>query len=506
MKVLILDHHFSQDIESLKRAMPERTVLRTISPLYFAWRAQRYLPPKVFLIPGLEEYTRPEYSRHRERWARAARQALHEIYQIYPFDVFIAPSDTFFHVRDVVTACRELGVPFLIVQKETTRPAYFMEHTSRQVGRLFPFIGDFMTVCSERHKQFWLNADTPAAKIEVTGQPRFDFYQQPALWRSREDLGLPLDAGRKLLLFLSYFPDVYSAWIPDGRSLSWHDLRRETQEVLIEFAKTRSCDLLVKPHPQQNTEDIAEEAEFLARIAGNAWDKHVFLLPRNIDTRHLIVNADVIIGFQTTALLEAMAAGKETIYTRWSKELAKLEDRLIAFHEYSPALRCALSPEDLRKHVEEACASVPGSRNDRLLREAVEEHLGPVDGHASDRTWAIIARELAHYPPLTKEQQALRSLLAQERPKALEKARRDATRALAIWRALANVTPPVVSPLRRLRGKFAERVDRTKTRVAECDAAIRNEIPRHEFLVGWMPEQLLMRARYWLARRRLGHA
>jgi hypothetical protein len=45
----------------------------------------------------------------------------------------------------------------------------------------------------------------------------------------------------------------------------------------------------------------------------------------------LIVNADCIIGFQTTALIEAMVTEKLIIYTFWGEAREKLSLDLIPF-------------------------------------------------------------------------------------------------------------------------------------------------------------------------------
>ena len=68
------------------------------------------------------------------------------------------------------------GMPVVVVQKETTMSQATMETFSTEVGAAAPFISDFMTVCSERQREFWIRAGPTCDRIEMTGQPRFDVY------------------------------------------------------------------------------------------------------------------------------------------------------------------------------------------------------------------------------------------------------------------------------------------------------------------------------------------
>ena len=97
------------------------------------------------------------------------------------------PTSSSTYVRAAPEACHRLGVPFFVAQKETTISPETMESHAERVRRYAPPIADRMTVCSERHRQFWLRSGADPAAVEVTGQPRFDFYA--GLGPERTDAG-----------------------------------------------------------------------------------------------------------------------------------------------------------------------------------------------------------------------------------------------------------------------------------------------------------------------------
>ncbi len=184
MNVLILDHHFAQDIVELQLADDGRHVIRTVSPMYFARVAERFFPRDVW-GSDLARYHAAEYAEARTRYRTLAFELLRDLYRVFPFELFVSPSDTFFYIRDVIDACRELGVPFVVVQKETGVSATSLAKHAGEMRRWFPFKGDWMTTCCEKSKVFWVAAGAEPEQVAVAGQPRFDYYRHPERWPRR---------------------------------------------------------------------------------------------------------------------------------------------------------------------------------------------------------------------------------------------------------------------------------------------------------------------------------
>lgn len=378
MNVLAINHYFEQDIEAFVSAGGSHRYW-PISFRYFTPAAERVFSKPVFT--GLEAFHRAEYEEQRVRYAQLAQKRVHELYSVFPFDIVLAPSDTFFWVRAVIDAVHELGIPFVVLQKEATVTEAIMGDLARELGSLFPFIGDWMFVSSEHHRRFWTDSGADPRRISVTGQPRFDFYRQPKRWKSWKDLGLELDPARRNVLFFTYDSSAYlPMWVRDGLS-PWLQMRRETEEVLLQLAKEEDVNIIIKPHPQP-AEDQTDHLRTLTR------HPHVYALDGAADTRQLIVNSDVVIGFQSTVMFESMAAGKKTIYTYWTSPVLEAGDSLVPFHRMDDALDVAKSPHDLKQLV---CAAT--SISDSAVRQraqAFEQYLGPLDGLATDRCLAIM--------------------------------------------------------------------------------------------------------------------
>lgn len=401
MRLLLLEHFSKQDIDSLRTAMENEG--RDIQTRVVSYQRLRNEVLKV--IPDadelqFEDYPRPERQAGWDAYARHLEGVFEELYAEWPFDAFVAPSDIFPYVRVAAPACERLGVPFIVVQKETTVAEGTMEEETVLIRDYTPFAGHHMTVCSERHREYWVRSGTDPDVITVTGQPRFDFYAT-----TREP------AGERRLLFFSYHLYAYAEAVT-GEMDIWRRLHSQTERQLWTLAQ-EGWRIDIKPHPQQ-PDWCAEMRRMLADVPAVAR-KRVRFVPRQADTRRLIADANVIVGFQTTAMLEGMLAGRPVVYTGWDHRAVELQDKLIPFHEWGDLIDLVPTDDALADVVRSARPFPRGTLQWDRRREVFEEQLGPVDGRSSSRTLDAIAEQVRRFAEARTPEQTERRANARRR-------------------------------------------------------------------------------------------
>ncbi len=386
LRVLAMDHFFDQDLRALE-AHPSLDVRR------FPYQRLRNHALRLLgddVARGLHAYNSAALGAARGRYAAWLAREVRRLYLERAFDVLVLPSDTFFYVRTLPAAAHRLGLPVVVVQKETTISEATMHVFSEEVKAQAPFVSDYMTVCSERQKAFWVRAGARAERIEVTGQPRFDIYA------SRR---VSVSSSRRRVLFLSYALDAYVPGAGRGKGLrTWERLRDATERTLIDLARAGSCEVVIKCHPQQ---DRRAEAARLAGVAGPTSERGFTVADQDADTRTLIIAADVVVGFQTTALYEAVAARRSVVYAAWGDEYERHRAGLIPFDEAPRScVRHADAPEVLRAMLTDQLAPATG------CAPWYEEALGLVDGNATDRVASRLTAVAASWSA-TDERRAL---------------------------------------------------------------------------------------------------
>lgn len=457
VKVLVLDHHFRQDIEALSEASGPDDLIRVVGAEAFASVARKIFPPDVFGA-DYSRYHAPELAAERVEYRCRARRLLFELYQTFSFDVFVVPSDIYFYIRDVIEAVRDLGLPTVAVQKESGVSAQSFVQEAADLRKWFPFSGDVMTVCSERSREFWLAAGVREDRILVLGQPRFDVYRNGSSNSidPLASLGVDRTGGRPVLLFLSYSLDAYAETRSlDGMHRPWETLHEETEQILLQLAREGRYTVLIKPHPQQDAVQLGALHERLAELP------NVTVLPGNLDTRHLIMTSDVVVGFQTTAIAEAMIAGKRVVYTFWTAAAERAKPLLLPFHEMGDCIDVATSAADLDNRLRRPAPPVTDDVASRRARYC-EPYMGSVDGHAARRVWDAALRVWGLAP---RRDSPVAMRLRIEAPGYCRREARRARRRAATWRGLAvaaAATPGGRQISRRAMARYAAEIVRAR--------------------------------------------
>jgi hypothetical protein len=395
LRLLVMNHSFEHDFAALREASPNWD-WRVVDLDLFHGEAMRVLPPEV--EDGLASYARPEYGPHRARWGDELTRLLAELWRAWPFDAFIAPSDSYFYLREARTAAHRIGIPFLVVQKETTIAPWNMEKGSAELREHAPLNVDHMTVCSDLHREYWLRAGARPEDMTVTGQPRFDFYA------SSQRVSLPFGrSDQPAILFFTYLPDFYHPVMvkSEGEGI-WSEMLQRTEEELWRLA-AEGFRVLVKPHPLQ---PIRVEAQRIRAAVGDLYGKTVFPVDPATDVRRLIAGADVAVGFQSTVMLEAMVAGLPVVYTFWDPEAWRIRDTTVPFHEWGHLIEVVEDADHFADAVRAARRAPWGSELWRERRAVAEPQLGSLDGGAARRTVEAVEEQVL----LFRERRGTRAL------------------------------------------------------------------------------------------------
>jgi hypothetical protein len=372
MRILALDHFFDQDLAALRAALAPGDSLTVIPYRRLHRVAQRVFPASAFT--GLEAAFAPAMDTAWARYEQRVERLADWLCAAHAPSVFVTPSDSFFYVRPMITAFRRRDVPTVVVQKETTISPMVMAEHSLAIGRFVPFMSEAMTVCSERHREFWIRAGTDPSRVVVTGQPRFDVYATATNTARRQ--------GRPNLLYLSY-DDV--AYLPSDTGVayegSWRDLRRATELAIADVSDR--WHVIVKRHPQQPAAE-----EWLGTRVEHA--------SRDADTRALILGADAVVGFQTTALFEAAVAKRPILYAAWGDIFERNRHMLIPFESFGGMVMHISGDVELQRALRADPTDLPAPTEAGL--SVAFEHLGPVDGQASQRALEVVRAHVGEGP------------------------------------------------------------------------------------------------------------
>lgn len=372
--MVIVNHYFDQDIAWLRRAASDVAIYE-LPYVVFSDAASSVLPPQAERFPA---YYAPELAPGRHRYSEYVSRIFTALRNEIPLDVVVATSDLFWWDREFEPTLRDLGIPFFVIEKEGLMTPYFYEQYSREFREHAPPIADHHLVWSARQAYFWELAGQASDRISIVGQPRSDFWSHPEEWQGRGDLGLPLRDGSPLVVFFSYESWFYLSWdMYLTGEFTWEPLRAATNAALIEIARRRpDVDVVVKLHPQQSESGLESyELPSNMHVVGGSTLGNALLL-----------NADVLVLFQSTATVESMFRSCPIVYPFFGDSVDRHIESMLPFHA-NEIVTVARSPAEILAGIEAGINEGDVARDVVERRfEFLEEYLDRPDGTASRRT------------------------------------------------------------------------------------------------------------------------
>jgi hypothetical protein len=321
-------------------------------------------------------------------------------------DVALTGNFAYFTEREFATVLEAASTPFIALHKENVRPprrvhdywhAIYKQRRGKFTGRKILVYNDV-----ERDLEISSGIVDPD-KVIVTGAPRLDRIHR---WR-REHAGQKNGMTRPQVLFFGFsrqdkltaiqrkpaagVTGNMEAMEGDWGKLSWNGLGESTHHAMIDLAcKHPDIQVIVKTKGQRR-----KQGDILSMLAAGGGE-----FPPNLrvitggDPFELIANACVVVGFNTTGLLEAIAAGKPVIVP-WFAEASEsaMRDHII---DLGNAVDYAGSPEEM---IEIICRYIgEPSKIPRVLTSEAAQVLkywvGNEDGAAGQRVLNAVRAEI----------------------------------------------------------------------------------------------------------------
>jgi len=375
--------------------------------IYSVYRRVFKAMAEGILHPSLDDNNYCSTDPEVESTKKAYRGFLKELWMklgfLYKFDTVLTGNFCYYAERELAGALENCGVPFIVLQKENLKTPGFMNFFETLYRtRRGPFLGRKILVYNNIERQLEIDSGviTPD-RVAITGMPRLDLIHR---WRQSRAAN-EKRSGSPQVLFFSFWPKTglpiiarkRRTGIPGGyerlggdlEDLSWDELFKGCHHAMLRLAiENPDIKVVIKAKGRPR------EASAMHEILGQG-DR----IPANLeiveggDPFEWIIRSDVVSGFNTTALLESLAAGKPVVMPWFGEALDERMQSYIVHLE--DAVEYAESPDDLiqrlRKH---ALNPIPAesklpTRNARVL----EKWVGNADGLAGERVCEAVLNE-----------------------------------------------------------------------------------------------------------------
>jgi hypothetical protein len=388
-RILVLNFNkpgFVEDIE--ESLLPDDTLEVLCWPIY-ALKAFA----AALLAPQLDNHRYasddPAIEASKQDYRRFLLEMWRHFVEIRPIDAVISANFGYFAQREFGAALKEAGTPLVVLHKENVKSPGRVEYWDAIYRTRGQFEGSKILVYSATERDLQARTGVAApGQIEVTGMPRLDRIHR---WRRRQAKAAD-DDGRPQVLFFSFWRKEKLTGTGTWEDLSWTGLCDGTHRAVVELAR-------LNPHAR-----VVIKTKAVSQRVDEIWDilrEPGRDLPPNLtvisggDPFPLIAKSRVVIGFNTTALLEALAAGKPVIVPQFAEaEDAGMRQLVI---DIGRAVERATSPQELVR-MASAHLNAPSATPKELsgvASEALTSWVGNNDGQAGRRVLEAVRAEIS---------------------------------------------------------------------------------------------------------------
>lgn len=326
--IIFINHRFDQDIRSIKKSFNDFNVITIDGPKVFAFARFFFTKQVRDLWDVCDLQTK---NNNPNGYRVECEKILKNLISKGSVDFLMYPSDNYFWIREFIKVAKDNKIPCLVLDKEGTISPHHFETESSRIRKYAPFISDQIFVWSKRQKRYWEHAGAPENSIHVVGQVRSDLlFDKPSPKEKKYTHNV---------LFFTYEDTAYIPHELVEKGETWQELKNDTHELLLDFArKFPNVFFVVKAHPQQDD---------LKKIQKQMTRKNIKVIGGSATATELIINADIVISFQSTVVLESLLLKKPTIYTDWTNLVQATRNTILPFFDL-PCVHTSKSKENLQ--------------------------------------------------------------------------------------------------------------------------------------------------------------
>ncbi len=297
---------------------------------------------------ALDRYFQPRYQEGRRRFEAYCAAVAALLQRHYGVDVFLMPKLNDDWTLDLITALRKLDIRLVVDDREGTITRKRMETVPPRLRELLDVHFELMTVHNSLHRDLFVASGLDPDRIVVNGAPQSDYWHRPDLWQSRSQIDPRLRDDRILVLYFSFGPQTYLNFYYGDEPRDWSPLCTDYHDVIARILERYGdrVQLVYKFGGKPLRDLFVDYTDFKRRIAPYAAKNIIVETNVAHSAFDLIANADIVVGFQTSGMIEAMFRDKPIVHGAWGGLFDDIKDTLLPLHR-TPALTFADSKEAL---------------------------------------------------------------------------------------------------------------------------------------------------------------
>lgn len=366
---------------------------------------------------AIEVYSRGHHAEYRQRFVEYCKSVVAGLTATYKIDVILLPKVNDDWTIDLILAIQELDVTLVIDDREDVSTPKRLEVVPPKLKRLLGFDLDLLNCHNLIHRDFFIDSGFNEDKIVVLGDLTTDYWFRPDLHKCRPEIHPDLSEHRIVVLFFSFGPKQVMNTYYEKEQRNWMDLCDAFHEAMLHILRKYGdrVQIVYKTGGKPARDLYPGHDDFMKKARPYRNGKNLLKLDYRYPVLDLIRTSDIVLGFQTKGLFEAMFTDNPIVFGAWGDLFEDIKDSLHPLHD-TEAVTHARSTEELTEVLGRLVEN-PGTfkLTDRAAaaRKALRgRFFHQPDGRVASRILA--ATKQAHQERLRRKEEAQHAITAGE--------------------------------------------------------------------------------------------
>lgn len=308
-------------------------------------------------VNSLDRYWHSENKINRDLYYKLAYIFLKKyVYKTKASKIFFASADDTINF-ELIKAANSLQIETILCEREGTHTETSAKKLAEAYINTSVLTFDRIFCANERHYHIYKKASLRNTKVELLGELRSDYWKV-CDFPYKINKYKSMLKGKKVITFLTFGERNYiePMFIPKVNG-DWNSLRKSIEDQLFKILEDRDDVFLV--YKLGHMEDYFKESiDRFEKFRGTQFID----FDRSVDASELMSISNCVVGFQSTATIEALFYKVDVIYPFWSipTDLDPQRD-LLPFHLYEDIFKVCKSAKQLKFEIEKSIDTKFGS-------------------------------------------------------------------------------------------------------------------------------------------------
>ena len=210
---------------------------------------------------------------------------------------------------------------------------------------------NLLTTQSYMHRDLFLKAGFPIEKIIVNGSIQSDYWKNKKFWKNIEQIDERINPNLIKILFFSFGERTYMNFYYENEKRTWSLLSKDLNNVFLQVLEEFEGRIqIIYKFSDKSVRDKSRDFERFKQKSKRYIDKNfLILLGGSTFSYDLMRHSDIIVGFQTSGMIEAMNTDRTILYTAWGDLYNSIKDTLLPIATEGCVIECRSKNEFYKK-------------------------------------------------------------------------------------------------------------------------------------------------------------